>query len=145
MSIKDDFEIGLLLGGVALVVVVIYYAKDWFQNASCIAHIGAIPGITGATKAQVQAAATANCKLHPGGKTIWSCGSDFDYLQPCGNIVTEVRHSLWCQITGTPNSYTDVPIAQYVPPSGGVTAPACTNSQTPAVICCGGEVGGGGY
>ncbi len=80
-------------------------------------------------------AKTAVKTLKSGGSQIWSCGSDFDYAQPCGDVVQVRRASLWCQAWGTPVTYTTVPRNQYVRPSGGTRNPAfvcCYADQTPA-------------
>jgi len=90
-----------------------YFVYRFFKNSTCIAKVGTIPGITGASQSQVCAANTAASQLKPGGRIVWSCGSDYDYLQPCGGIVTEARHNAlnyvwpWSQ----PVNYTDVPVA----------------------------------
>jgi hypothetical protein len=130
MSVKDNAEIGLYLGILILVGYILWQARNWFSGINCITNVGSIPGVTGATKAQTQAAQTTACRLRAGGKTIWSCGSDYDYLQPWGQIVTEVRHTFTGQVFGNPNSFTDVPLACYTPPCGGgiCSVTPCFNS-----------------
>ena len=134
-EIGEDVELGEVLLIVAAVGVGGYLLyKGWqsvqsyFSSATSLASVGAISGITGASQAQTQAAATASSRLQSGGQTIWSDpnSSDFDYLQPGGQTVTEVRHNFWSYLNpwADPVTYTDVPIAQYNLPSGGTVSPA---------------------
>lgn len=151
MSVKDDLEIGLFFGILILIAVGIYYAKDWFANLTCTLKPGAIPGITGATKCQVCAAKNTANRLKAGGEVIWSCGSDYDYLQPCNDVVTEVRHSLLGQIRGVPFTFTDVAASCYTAPDGSKpltpTLPYGNygpNAPAPAAACCCMNPGSGG-
>jgi hypothetical protein len=128
MSVADDIELSELLVIVAAVGVGGYLLWKFMSNATCILKPGTIPGVTGATVAQTQAAAAASCRLKPGGSVIWSCGSDLDYMQPCNKIVTEARHNGWDYVPivnnwTTPVKYTDVPISCYAVPCGGVLSP----------------------
>jgi hypothetical protein len=97
------------------------YVKSYFASATDLSKVGAIPGITGASQSQVAAAGVAAAKLQPGGAVIWSSGSDFDYIQPSGQVVTQARHNTlnyflpWTD----PVTYTDVAIQDYEMPSGG--------------------------
>lgn len=135
---SDDVGMAELLALVAIFGVGGYFVYKFLKTSTCIASVGAIPGITGATQQQVQAAATAGKTLKPGGATVWSCGSDFDYLQPCGQVVTEARHNwadyipIWNAIAGTqPVTYTDVPVSCYVPKNSCF----CTLSKAVAGNC----------
>ena len=93
MAVADDIELSELLAILAVVGIGGYFVWKFASSATCILKPGAIPGITGASQSQVQAASTAASVLKSGGAVIKSCGSDFDYLQPCGGIVTEARHN----------------------------------------------------
>lgn len=118
MDVTDDIGLAELLALVAAFAVGGYLIYRFWENATCTAKLGAIPGVTGASQTQVDAAKTAASKLRTGGATIWQCGSDFDYLQPCNAIVTEARHNTvnyfwpWSE----PVNYTDVPVACYCKP-----------------------------
>ena len=109
-SLGDEFEIGELILFLGIAGAIIYFLHKWLSMSTCLVKVGTIPGITGASQSQTQAAATAACKLKPGGKVTWSCGSDFDYQQPCGTI-TQARHNpvnyLWPW--SNPVTYTCVP------------------------------------
>lgn len=114
-DVLEDVELAELLAILAAVGIGGYLIYKFLDGATCIGKVGAIPGITGATEAQVKAACTANDNLRNGGYVIWSCGSDFDYFQPCGKI-TEARHNGWNSVWpwGTqPVIYTDVPASCY--------------------------------
>lgn len=149
----EDFELGEVLLILAIIAIGVYFAyqaaQSWLKSASCLTKVGAIPGVTGATQAQVQAAATAAKTLQSGGEIIWTCADDgtvFDYAQPCGDVV-QVRHSFLGQLFGTPVTYTTVPRDQYVRPSGGTVNPrfaCCYGCMVPASAagnpaCCGGK------
>jgi hypothetical protein len=114
-----DIELAEMLAILAALGVGGYLVYKYLKSATCIASVGAIPGVTGATTAQASAANTAAKNIKPGGAVIWSCGSDFDYLQPCKGIVTEARHNFWDYIpivnnfASGPVTYTDVPISCY--------------------------------
>lgn len=114
-NIAADVGMAEMLAIAAVIGVGGYLVYKFWKGATCIAKPGAIPGITGASQSQVCAANVAGTKLKPGGATIWSCGSDYDYLQPCGAIVTEARHNFlnyvwpWSQ----PVTYTDLPVSCY--------------------------------
>jgi hypothetical protein len=145
-DLGEDFELGevlLILGalgvGIYLAYKLIAGIGDYFKNATCIATVGKIPGVTGATAAQANAPQIAASALKAGGSTIWSRGSDYDYAQPCGNVV-QVRHSFWGQLWGTPVTYTTVVRDSYVRPAGGTVNPAfaccyacCTEGAAGAV------------
>lgn len=153
------FEVILILGAVG---VGIYFLYKLFSSctavaaaktvgavakcfgSTCIAKVGALPGISGATKSQVCAANCAAKILKPGGKDIWSCGTDFDYLQPCGEIVTEARHNPlnyvwpWSAVM----NYKCVPVNCYTLPTTGchpspMQTPPASSAGSPA--CCGGK------
>jgi hypothetical protein len=136
-DLGEDVELGEVLLILAVLGVggylVYNFVSGYFKSSLCLNKIGTIPGITGATKAQACAPKIAGCNLKAGGTTIWSCGSDFDYAEPCGNVV-QVRHSFWGQLFGTPVTYTTVPRDCYVRPSGGTINPAfaCCYSCVPA-------------
>ena len=155
-DLGEDVELGevlLILAALGIGGYLIYKAagsiSDWFSNATCIAKVGKIPGVTGATQQQVDAAKTAVGKLKPGGRQIWSCGSDFDYQQPCGTV-TKAR-SNWVNAIfpwGTePVTYTDVAADSYVVPTTGTLTPGlccCYRHEVPASAagnppCCGGK------
>lgn len=115
-DVIEDVELAELLAIIAAVGVGGYLIYKFLSSATCIGKVGVIPGVTGATQAQVCAANTANNKLQNGGYVVWSCGSDFDYFQPCGGKITEARHNGWNSIWpwGTqPVTYTCVPVACY--------------------------------
>lgn len=144
MDLGEDLGLGEVLAILAAVGIGGYLlyqgVQSWLNNATCIAKVGAIPGVTGATKAQACAPKIADQTLKAGGSTIWSAGgccSDFDYAQPCGNVV-QVRHSFWGQLWGTPVTYTTVPRDSYVRPSGGVVNPAFADCYA----CCVASGGG---
>jgi hypothetical protein len=160
MDAGEDIGLGEVLAILLAVGVGVYFlysfVSNYFKSATCLAKVGTIPGVTGATKQQACAPKIANDTLKPGGSTIWSasgCCSDYDYAQPCGNVV-QVRHSFWGQLWGTPVTYTTVPRDCYVRPAGGTVNPAfaCCYGCAPASAagfppCCGGKqmpVGGGG-
>jgi len=119
MAVSDDIELSELLLIIAAFAVGGYLIYKYLSGATCILKPGAIPGVTGATTAQANAATTAGSILKPGGSTIWSSGSDFDYLQPCGQIVTEARHNFLDYVPilnnfgSGPVKYTCVPIQCY--------------------------------
>jgi hypothetical protein len=127
--VKDFFEnveAVELLAMLAVAGIGIYYIHDWFSKTNCILTPGAIPGVTGATQAQVKAAETASKNLSPGGSVVWTCADDqtnFDYVQPGGNV-TQVRHTFFGQLFGNPVKYTTIPASCYVQPSGGIVNPA---------------------
>lgn len=143
------FEILLILGAVGVGGYLLWKAAgSYLTSAKCLVNVGAIPGVTGATQAQTQAAAKAAACAPAGGTVIWSCGSDYDYIKPCGNIL-QVRHSFFGQLFGTPNTSTTIPASDYKWPSGGTRNPqfaccfTCT-SVSPAAAsgkpaCCGGK------
>jgi hypothetical protein len=147
-DVGEDVELGEILLILAAVGIGIYFVyqlvQSFLKSATCLTKVGTIPGVTGATQAQVQAAATAAKNLDPGGSVVWSCGSDFDYAQPCGDVV-QVRHSFFGQLFGNPNTYTTVPRDCYVRPSGGVANPrfaccyAVPASAAGSPACCGGK------
>lgn len=162
----EDFELGevlLILGAVGLGIYLLYKlfssptAKAAanqtalaLQGKACTATVGPVPGIVGATQAQVCAANNAGKNLASGGSVIWSCGSCYDYAEPCGNVV-QVRKSFWGSLTGNPLSYTTVPRDCYVRPPGGTVnpqfaccysvpasaagSPACNGGKQKAGIC----------
>lgn len=119
MAVSDDIELGELLAILAVVGVGGYLIYKYLVSATCIAKVGAIPGVTGATTAQANAATAASGILKPGGQTIWTCGSCFDYVQPCGQTITEARHNFWDYVPiannfgSGPISYSCIPIACY--------------------------------
>jgi hypothetical protein len=131
MSVSDDIGMAELLAILAAVGIGGYLIYKYLGSATCIAKVGAIPGVTGATTAQAQSTAVTASKLKPGGSVIWSCGSDYDYAQPCGQIITEVRHNPWDYVPilnnwgSGPLTYTCVPVACYSPAST-----PCLASQT---------------
>lgn len=151
-DVAEDFELGevlLILLALGVGGYFLYQAvQGWLKSASCLTKVGTIPGITGATQAQVQSAATAAKNLQAGGSIIWTCSNDgtvYDYAQPCGDVV-QVRHSFLGQLFGTPSTYTTVPRDSYVRPAGGVVNPrfACCYACAPASAsgspaCCGGK------
>ena len=154
-DVGEDVELGevlLILAAVGIGGYFVYkFVSGYFKSATCILNVGAIPGITGATKAQACAPKIAAGELKSGGSTIWSCGSDYDYAQPCGDVV-QVRHSFWGQLTGTPVTYTTVPRNSYVRPKGGTVNPAfadcyaCESAPASAAgfpPCCGGKPSSG--
>jgi hypothetical protein len=110
VAISDDVEIGELVLFLSIAAVIIYFLHKWFSSATCLTKLGTVPGITGASQSQVDAAKTAAGNLKPGGKVISSCGSDFCYQQPCGTV-TQVRHNplnyIWPW--SDPVTYTDKP------------------------------------
>lgn len=114
-DLGEQFELAEMLAILAALGIGGYFAYKFLKDATCIAKPGAIPGITGASQSQVDAAKTAACRLKPGGAIVMQCGSDYDYLQPCGNTVTEARHNAlnyvwpWSQ----PVTYKCVPAACY--------------------------------
>lgn len=145
-DLGEDFELGevlLILGAVGLGIYLLYKLVggigDYFKNATCITKVGTIPGVTGATQQQAQAPQIAAGVLKPGGSTIWSCGSDYDYAQPNGDVV-QVRSSFWGQLFGTPVTYTTVPRDSYVRPAGGTVNPAFADCYA---CCTSGNAGGG--
>ncbi len=152
-DLGEDVELGevlLILAAVGIGGYLVYKfagaVADYFQNATDITKVGKIPGITGATEAQVHAAEVAAGTLKQGGSVIWSCGSDFDYVQPCGDVV-QARHTFLGQITGTPVTYTTVPAARYVRPKGGTVNPrfaCCYSCEVPASAAGYPPDGGGG-
>jgi hypothetical protein len=152
-SLGEEFELGevlLILGAIAGGIYLLYKGAGavscWFKGATCIAKVGTIPGVTGATAAQAQAPQIAAGNLKAGGSTIWSCGSDYDYAQPCGDVV-QVRHSFWGQLFGTPVTYTTVPRDCYVRPAGGTVNPAfacCYACAVPASAAGNPPCNGGG-
>jgi hypothetical protein len=109
-SIGDEFEIGELILFLGIAGAIIYFLHKWLSTSTCLANLGSVPGITGASQSQVDAAKTAANTLKPGGKVVWSCGSDFDYQQPCGTV-TQARHNpvnyIWPW--ANPVTYTCVP------------------------------------
>lgn len=119
MAVSDDIELGELLAILAVVGIGGYFVYKYLSSATCILKPGAVPGVTGATTAQAAATTLANCRLKKGGAVVWSCGSDFDYLQPCGQIVTEARHNLLDYVPilnnwgSGPMKYTCVPATCY--------------------------------
>lgn len=136
-DVADDIGMAEFLAILAIFGVGGYIVYSFLKKSTCIAKIGTVPGITGASQSQVCAANTAASKLKPGGATVWSCGSDYDYLQPCGKIVTEARHNFvnylwpWSQ----PVNYTDVPVNCYTVKCGaaftsGVSAATGGNLST---------------
>lgn len=139
----DDLGMAELLAILAAIGVGGYFVYKYFKSATCITKVGAIPGVTGSTASQATAAVTASSTLKQGGKTIWSCGSDFDYLQPCQQIVTEARHSWLDYIpilnnwTGGPVKYTCVPVTCYCFGKTGVCKSAVAGS---AVGCMAGTL-----
>lgn len=153
VDVGEDFELGEVLLILAAVGIGIYFvyqlAQSFLKSAGCLTKVGTIPGVTGATQAQVQAAATAAKTLEPGGSIVWTCADDptiYDYGQPCGDVV-QVRHSFLGQLFGNPATYTTVPRDQYVRPSGGTANPrfaCCYGCAVPASAsgspaCCGGK------
>lgn len=118
----------LVLAAVAVGGFFVYeaykYVKSYFASATDLSKIGAIPGITGASQSQAAAAGVAAGRLQAGGAVIWSSGSDFDYIQPSGQVVTQARHNainyLWPW--SDPVTYTDVAIQDYEAPAYGSTA-----------------------
>ena len=88
----DDIELGELVVILGITAAIIYFLHKWLSSSTCLIKVGTIPGITGASQSQVDAAKTAVTNLKSGGKVIWSCGSDFDYQQPCGTV-TQARHN----------------------------------------------------
>lgn len=125
-GVFEDVEAVELLAMLGIAAVGIYYVHKYFAGASCIANVGAIPGVTGATAAQAKASATANQNLNPGGAVIWTDSSDptiFDYAQPNGDVV-QVRHTFFGQLFGNPVTYTTMPAGSYVRPPGGIVNPA---------------------
>jgi len=131
MSILDDAKGVEMLAMLGIAAVGVYYVWKFFNTSTCIAKVGTIPGITGATAAQANAAKIANQTLQPGGSVIWSSStnSDYDYAQPNGDVV-QVRHSFFGQLFGNPVTYTTIPRDTYVRPSGGIVNPgfACCYS-----------------
>jgi hypothetical protein len=119
MAVSDDIELSELLLIFAVIGAGAYLIYKYLNGATCIVKPGTIPGVTGATTAQANAAVNASCKLKAGGKVVWSCGSDFDYLQPCNQIVTEARHNFLDYVPilnnfgSGPVKYTCVPVACY--------------------------------
>lgn len=128
-TIAADVGMAEMLAIVAVIGVGGYLIYKYWKGATCISKVGAIPGITGASQSQVCAANKAASKLKPGGATVWSCGSDYDYLQPCGAIVTEARHNFLNYVWpwSEPVTYTDVPIACYCKPACLQRAQATVN------------------
>src|SRR6266436_6461511 len=92
MSASGDIELGELVIVLGITGAIIYFLHKWLSSSTCLLKAGAIPGITGASQSQVDAAKTAADNLKPGGKVIASNGSDFCYQQPDGTI-TQVRHN----------------------------------------------------
>lgn len=128
-DLVEDVGMAETLALVAVIGVGGYLIYKYWKGATCITKVGSIPGITGASQSQVCAANVAANKLKPGGATIWSCGSDYDYLQPCGAIVTEARHNplnyVWPW--SEPVNYTDVPVSCYCKPACLARAQATVN------------------
>lgn len=137
-DVGEDVELGeilLILGVVGVVIYLLYklFSSDTakaaadqtalaLQGKGCTAKVGPVPGIIGATQAQVCAANTAGKNLEAGGSVIWSCGSCYDYAQPNGDVV-QVRKSFWGGLVGDPLTYKTVPRDSYVRPAGGTVSP----------------------
>lgn len=154
-DIGEDVELGemlLILGALGVGIYLLYKlfssptaaaaakgATDQIslllQGKACTAKVGPLPGIIGATQAQVCAANTAGKNLQSGGSVVWSCGSCYDYAQPNGDVV-QVRKSFWGSLTGNPLTYTTVPRDCYVRPAGGTVSPqfACCYGCTCASV-----------
>lgn len=149
-DVGEDVELGevlLILGAIGVGIYLLYKffsspaakaAVDQtalaLQGKGCTAKVGPVPGIIGATQAQVCAANAAGKKLQAGGSVIWSCGSCYDYAEPDGDVV-QVRKSFWGSLVGNPLTYTTVPRDSYVRPPGGTVNPqfaCCYGCQVPA-------------
>lgn len=131
MSLSRKIEQGqtvLILAAVAVGGFFVYEAyqfiKNYFASATDLSKVGAIPGVTGASQSQAAAAGVAAGRLQAGGAVIWSSGSDFDYMQPSGQVVTQARHNpvnyIWPW--SDPVTYTDVAIQDYEMPAYGSPA-----------------------
>ena len=117
-GVAEDVELAELLAILAAVAVGGYLIYSYLKGATCIAKVGAVPGVTGATKGQATAASDASAIIKPGGAVVWSCGSCYDYLQPCGQTVTEARSNWADKIPifnnwTTPVKYSCVPATCY--------------------------------
>lgn len=133
MSFLDDIEAGGTLITLGVAAIVLYFVYKFVNGgATCILKVGTIPGITGATAAQANAAKNAAATLQTGGKVIWQNGNCYDYQQPNGDVV-QARSTFWGQLTGTPVTYTTVPASNYSFPSNGniVGAQCCYGRCAP--------------
>ncbi len=154
-DVAEDIELGeviLILAAVGIGGYLVYNGweavKDYFASATDITKVGVIPGITGPSAAQQQATALAAKTLPPGGSIIWSCGSDFDYVKPSGDVI-QARHNVWNYFWpwSQPVTYTTVPAGSYVRPAGGTVNPrfaCCYGCSVPvsaagSPACCGGK------
>jgi hypothetical protein len=133
----DEIKAGGMILMLGIVGVILYFLYKFLQNPTCIAKIGSIPGVTGATVCQAKAPQIAASNLQPGGHIIWTDpnSTDYDYAQPNGDVV-QVRSSFWGQLTGTPVTYTTVSRSAYAFPNYGTIASGamCCYSTTPAPL-----------